>query len=72
MADFTRQVIAFVNSNPIEALLLDLRNNSGGNSTVIQPLAAALGEAAARGRLPLTRAPTIIIGRQTFSSGMLN
>lgn len=72
MAEFTRQVAAFVESNPIEALILDLRNNSGGNSAVIQPLSQALTQASIRGTLPLARPPFIIIGRQTFSSGMLN
>lgn len=72
MVEFTRQVIAFIESNPVESLMLDLRNNSGGNSAVIQPLALALNQAALRGVLPLARPPYIIIGRQTFSSGMLN
>ncbi len=72
MAEFTREVIAFIESNPVESLLLDMRNNSGGNSAVIQPRASALNQAALRGVLPLARPPFIIIGRQTFSSGMLN
>ncbi len=64
-ADFTTQVTAILDSQPIERLVIDLRYNGGGNSEVIRPLLAAIqARPALRGRL------FTIIGRATFSSGI--
>ncbi|MCI0341205.1 MAG: S41 family peptidase [Planctomycetales bacterium] len=68
-ADFAREVLAFVAANPVERLVLDLRANSGGDSEVARPLLAGLPgheKLDARGRL------FVLIGRRTFSSGVLN
>jgi hypothetical protein len=70
--DFTREVVDFLTSNPVDRLILDLRNNSGGNSAIIDTLFNALGEAAFSGKFFPTAGFFGIIGRETFSSGSLN
>jgi len=72
MAEFGREVVAFIESNPVDRIVLDLRNNSGGDSNVIVPLLNALGQALVSGVLRLPAGGYALIGRQTFSSGMLN
>ncbi len=65
--DFTKQVLDEVDSHPIKRVMLDLRFNGGGDSSVIDPLQDGL---AARtksiGRL------YVLIGPWTFSSAMMN
>jgi len=72
IADFTREVVDFIRANPVEKLVLDLRWNSGGNSAIIQPFFLAIGDLLQRGEIPTFRGGYTIIGRHTFSSGMLN
>jgi hypothetical protein len=72
MAEFARQVGAFLREQPVERLVLDLRNNGGGDSGLIQPLLVALGEAQAAGVLSGPVRGFCIIGRQTASSAMWN
>ncbi|HEX8172694.1 MAG TPA: hypothetical protein VF824_19310 [Thermoanaerobaculia bacterium] len=59
---------AFANA-PIERLIIDLRENPGGNSAVLAPLIGAIQSSPA-----LNRADRlfVLIGRATFSSAMLN
>jgi hypothetical protein len=67
--DFTREVMAFVDSNSVERFVVDLRYNGGGNSSVIRPLIDAIRERPAinaEGHL------YVLIGRRTFSSAMMN
>ena len=53
-------------------IVFDLRNNSGGNSSVINPLLEALVQAVLDGRFIPSRGSYAIIARNTFSSGLLN
>lgn len=64
-ADFLNQVLAF--SQPVNHIVVDLRNNTGGDSRVFQPLLDALAA-----NPDLRRKVTAIIGQATFSSGMMN
>ena len=55
--------------NPVERLVIDLRNNGGGDSSILDPFIADLAAAKEinrKGRL------FVIIGRRTFSSSILN
>ena len=41
-ADFSKRLLAFVDVNAVEKLILDLRLNRGGNGTLLRPLEIAL------------------------------
>jgi hypothetical protein len=64
-AAFLNQVIAY--SQPVSHIVVDLRNNLGGDSQVFQPLLDALSANAS-----LRRKLVAIIGQATFSSGVMN
>jgi hypothetical protein len=63
-AQFTANTLAFVDQNPVETFVVDLRNNPGGNSRLARPLIEGLGERKLK--------VYALIGRATFSSGLLN
>jgi len=68
-ADLVERTFAFMKQKPVERFVLDLRNNGGGDSRIAAPLIAALAAHPtlnARGRL------FVFIGRDTFSSAVLN
>ncbi len=61
-ARFRADLAAALAANPVERMIVDVRNNTGGNSTVLARL------------LPPVRAEVkkiVITGRQTFSSGVM-
>ncbi len=68
MSAFVAEMDAFARSQPPGRYVIDLRNNPGGNSTVIYPLVQNLGSAIAAGRLA-PGSVYAIIGRDTMSSG---
>jgi hypothetical protein len=61
---FFDQVMAAIGADPAAKVVIDVRHNPGGNSQLLDPLIARLGNL--RGRL------YTVIGRQTFSSALLN
>uniref|UniRef100_A0A832I046 Tail specific protease domain-containing protein n=1 Tax=Eiseniibacteriota bacterium TaxID=2212470 RepID=A0A832I046_UNCEI len=66
---FAESLLALADSARAERLVVDLRRNGGGNSTVIRPLIQGVRERRwlnRRGRL------FVLIGRRTFSSAMMN
>ena len=64
---FAREIFAIADRERVDRFVVDVRNNGGGNSSVAQPLIDGLAQRAQlRGRL------YVIVGRETFSSGMLN
>ena len=64
-ADFVGQVFNF--NQPVSHIIVDLRNNSGGDSRVFQPFLDALSAN------PSRRSQVVaIIGQATFSSGLMN
>jgi hypothetical protein len=72
MTDFARELIAFAESNPVDRFVFDLRNNTGGNSAILQILFRALEQSFVAGRIQPSKGAVAIIGKLTFSSGMLN
>jgi hypothetical protein len=70
--EFTRDFVEFASSNPVDRMVIDLRNNSGGASGILLSLLEALGQAAFAGKFFPTAGFFAIIGRETFSSGTLN
>jgi hypothetical protein len=67
-AAFAKGLFAFADSQRVGRVIVDLRNNSGGNSAIIKPLVEGLKlrpALNAKGHL------YALIGRGTFSSGLL-
>ena len=66
-ADFAAKTLAFADQHPVERFVIDLRNNAGGDSKIIEPLIAGLAS-----RPALAGRVFVLIGRTTFSSAVLN
>ncbi len=64
LADFTKRLLAFVEANAVEKLVLDLRLNRGGNGGLLHPLKIGLikSKLDQRGRL------FALMGRSTWSA----
>jgi hypothetical protein len=58
-------LLKFMDQNPVERTVIDLRLNGGGNSNVLDPLIEALAK---RRNIQVF----VLIGRRTFSSAVLN
>jgi hypothetical protein len=67
-AAFTENIKNFIASNEVDKVVIDLRNNGGGNSSIINPLLSYLQNSSfnQNGKL------FVIIGNHTFSSALLN
>lgn len=66
MSQFADEVREAVSNRPVDRLIIDLRNNPGGNSQVIDPLLTML-----EGESKLNRHVAVLIGRWTGSSAIL-
>ncbi|HMV51937.1 MAG TPA: hypothetical protein PLD20_23475 [Blastocatellia bacterium] len=68
-ANFLPQLLAVLDSRPVAKLVVDLRQNTGGNSAILLPFINAL-----RSRSALNQRNVLFtaIDNGTFSSGMLN
>src|SRR5215207_306583 len=64
LADFSGRLLAFVEANEVEKLVLDLRLNRGGNGGLLRPLVLGLikSKVNQRGRL------FVLMGRSTWSA----
>jgi tetratricopeptide (TPR) repeat protein len=64
LADFSKRLLAFVEANEVEKLVLDLRLNRGGNGSLLRPLVLGLikSKVNQRGRL------FVLMGRSTWSA----
>ncbi len=68
-AAFAAELRDALRSHPVEKLVIDLRTNGGGDSSILDPLIADLASPQRmgwKGRL------FVLIGRRTFSSAILN
>jgi hypothetical protein len=66
---FFQQLWAAIRQNPVDRLVVDLRNNGGGDSSLLDPFIDELAgekEMNRKGRL------FVVVGRRTFSSAILN
>ncbi|WP_291632800.1 S41 family peptidase [Clostridium sp.] len=66
---FCNQLINFIEANPVEKLIIDLRNNFGGNSLLLNPFVDYIKHCEKinkKGKI------FVIVGRATFSSALLN
>jgi tetratricopeptide (TPR) repeat protein len=64
IADFAKRLFAFVDKNPVESFVLDMRRNGGGNNFLNRPLLLGIikSKIDERGKF------FTIIGRRTFSA----
>ncbi|MDQ4120349.1 MAG: S41 family peptidase [Acidobacteriota bacterium] len=64
IADFAKRLFAFVEANPVEKLIIDLRLNRGGNGMLFRPLETAIikSKINERGKL------FVLMGRSTWSA----
>ncbi len=69
---FVAGVLDLIDTKPVLRIIFDLRNNEGGNTAVITPLLNGLQVRRQRGILAPGVVAVAIIGRETFSSGVLN
>jgi C-terminal processing protease CtpA/Prc len=68
-AAFTSRVVSILDAEPVRTLVIDVRNNTGGNSAILEPLLVALER---RPSFSSGDGLYTIIGRATFSSGLMN
>ncbi|HEY6401570.1 MAG TPA: S41 family peptidase, partial [Blastocatellia bacterium] len=70
---FAADLLKFMDQNPVERVVIDLRLNGGGNSAIFDPLIKALSR---RRHVSKQRGQQgklfVLIGRRTFSSALLN
>jgi hypothetical protein len=67
IADFARRVFAFVEANPVDRFVLDIRQNNGGNSLLNQPFIHGLIRS---DKVNQTGKLFVLIGRGTFSAAV--
>jgi hypothetical protein len=66
-AELAAKTLAFADQHPVDRFVIDLRNNNGGNSAIIEPLIDKItASPALAGRV------FVLIGRTTFSSAVKN
>ncbi|HEY8908930.1 MAG TPA: peptidase S41 [Desulfosporosinus sp.] len=67
--DFGNKLMLFIETSPVEKLVIDLRNNTGGNSSLLDPFIQTLQKC-----IKINQAGHlfVILGRDTFSSALLN
>ncbi|WP_288221242.1 S41 family peptidase [uncultured Clostridium sp.] len=63
------EIIKFIENNSVEKLTVDLRNNLGGDSTLFEPF---INYVKKNNNLNKKENLKVIIGRETFSSALLN
>jgi hypothetical protein len=66
--NFAGNLFTFADTHPIQRVIVDLRFNGGGSSSILQPLVEGLQ---ARPALPAKGHLYTLIGSQTFSSGLM-
>lgn len=68
-SDFNEELFDFIDNNSVDKLIIDLRNNTGGNSSVFEPF---LEEINKYPNLNNKENLFVLVGRETFSSGVFN
>lgn len=69
LSEKINETIDFINEKDISKVTIDLRNNLGGNSTLIKPLIDFIKD---NEKINTKENLKVIIGRETFSSALLN
>jgi len=71
-SSFLEQLLEFAAANDVARFVLDLRNNGGGSTAIIQPLVQVFRRQYAQHTFDPASQVFVMIGRQTFSSAVLN
>ncbi|MEK7406545.1 MAG: hypothetical protein AAB225_15695 [Acidobacteriota bacterium] len=71
-AAFAQEVFAAAEPAGVERLVIDVRNNTGGDSSVIEPLLQGIEQGIRNTGMNPEGRLFVIIGRQTASSAMMN
>lgn len=66
--EFNNELFEFINKNKPKKIIIDLRKNSGGNSAILKPFLDKLKDSYLNKKGNLF----ILIGKQTFSSALMN
>ena len=66
---FTKDVFDIIDSKKVKTLVIDLRDNGGGNSMIFNPFLKAVRK---RDSINIKENLFVIVGRRTFSSAILN
>ena len=64
--DFNKEMYKTIKGNDLDKVIIDLRNNSGGNSEILNPFTEHLKDYLENADIKVY----ILVGRNTFSSGM--
>jgi C-terminal processing protease CtpA/Prc len=67
--EFCMDLMKIINQEDVDRLVIDLRNNLGGNSTLLEPF---ISELSSCHKLNRVGGIYVILGRETFSSALLN
>lgn len=65
--DFIKRLNTFIETNPVKALIIDLRSNEGGDNTIYRPI---LNGIISNNKINKEGKLFALIGRRTFSAGM--
>ena len=65
---FSKEMLNIMNKHTVNKLVIDLRNNGGGNSSILEPFINKIKEKNINNKTKLF----VIVGRETFSSAVLN
>lgn len=68
-AGFSQELLSFLDTNDVDRLIIELRDNPGGNSAILDPFIEAVRS---RPRFNQPGKLFVLINRGTASSGMLN
>lgn len=67
--EFTNELLSFIDKNQVEKFVFDIRNNGGGDSSIIEPLIEGLSK---NEKINKKGSLYVVIGNSTYSSAILN
>jgi uncharacterized protein (TIGR03437 family) len=70
VADYAAEVLAALDANPVDTVVIDFRENEGGNESLLYPLGVGLFQRLASLRTNPNFRIYLVIDKWTFSSGM--
>lgn len=68
-SDFTQEVLALIDEKEVAKVIFDMRLNGGGNSAIVAPMIEGIAE---RESINKRGSLFVVVGRETYSSAILN